>query len=167
MFKDNDSNKNDTILVIDQKDIYKGLLENLNSMELGYKFEITKDSKTSNEIKDLLEKDEIEAAIDITEETDGIKLNYLTESIGFGSVLVDESIFTELYKVVKLGELGLTDKDIAYVNTPLIFEVTELGDGGSSSLLTIAMVLCMILFFAIFYCANQVSASITQEKLRR
>ena len=67
-------------------------------MELGYKFEITKDSKTSNEIKDLLEKDEIEAAIDITEETDGIKLNYLTESIGFGSVLVDESILPNYTK---------------------------------------------------------------------
>ncbi|NLL02329.1 MAG: ABC transporter permease [Mollicutes bacterium] len=164
LFKDNDSNKNDTILVIDQKDIYKGLLENLNSMELGYKFEITKDSKTSNEIKDLLEKDEIEAAIDITEETDGIKLNYLTESIGFGSVLVDESIFTELYKVVKLGELGLSEKDIAYVNAPLLFEITELGEGGSINLLGVAMGLCMVLFFAIFYCANQVSASITQEK---
>ncbi len=164
LFKDKDTKTNDTILVIDQKDVYKGLLENLNSMELGYKFEITKEAKTNDEIEKLLEKEEIKAAIDISEDNEEIKLNYLTESIGFGSVLVDATIFTELYKVVKLGELGLTDKDIAYVNTPLIFEVTELGDGGSSSLLTIAMVLCMILFFAIFYCANQVSTSITQEK---
>ena len=165
LIKNKDNQNNETILIIDHNDVYKGLLDSLNNMELNYDFKITKEIKTNNELKVLLEKEEIKAAINITEDKEGIKLNYLTESVGLGgNVLVDSAIFTELYKIVKLSELGLTEAEISKVNTPLSFEITELGDGESGGILAIAMGLCMILFFAIFYCANQVSSSITVEK---
>ncbi len=73
-------------------------------------------------------------------------------------------IFTELYKVTKLTELGISEEEISKINKPLIFDITELTDGKSGSILGLAMGLCMILFFAVYYSAYQVAASITVEK---
>lgn len=155
----------EVILVMDEDDIYKGSLESLNQMHLGYLFEITSEVKTNEELKNLLEEKKIEAAIKVSLKESEVKLDYYTESIGLtGYTLVDSSIFSDLYKNVKLSEYGLTEEEIIEVNTPLSFEVIELHDGKSGAILTIAMFLCMILFFAIYYCAYQVASSITVEK---
>ncbi|MFA6777940.1 MAG: ABC transporter permease [Bacilli bacterium] len=156
---------NETILVIDEDDLFDGKLETLNEMKLGYNFEISHKFKDDSSLKEMLLNDEIEAAIHITEDQSGIILNYITESIGLaGNILVDGNIFTELYKVVRLEKLGLTDEEIIKINTPINFEVTELGDGESGGILAIAMAFSIVLFFAIYYYAYQVSSSITVEK---
>lgn len=155
----------DVILIMDQDDIYQGMLNSLNNMELGYIFEINKEVKDNETIKELLKDDKIKVAINITKEKDSIKLDYITESIGLSErILIDEKIFTDLYKVVKLSEFGLTEEEIISINKPFIFDIIELGEGQSGNILIIAMGLCMILFFAIYYCAYQVSSSITVEK---
>ncbi|MDD2238958.1 MAG: ABC transporter permease [Bacilli bacterium] len=161
----NNVENKDTILVMDQEDIYKGMLNSLNQMELGYIFEITNEVKENDELRELLETNKISAAINITSEKDNIKLDYITEAMGLsGNILMDEMIFTDLYKYVKLSEYGLNEEDIMNINKPLIFGVIELGDAQSGEILVLSMGLCMILFFAIYYCAYQVSASITVEK---
>ena len=130
----------EVILVMDEDDIYKGRLESLNQMHLGYLFEITNVVKTNDELKNLFEEKKIEAAIKVSLKESEVKLDYYTESIGLtGYTLVDSSIFSDLYKNVKLSEYGLTEEEIIEVNTPLSFEVIELHDGKSGAILTIAM----------------------------
>ncbi|MDD4795983.1 MAG: ABC transporter permease [Bacilli bacterium] len=159
---------NETILVIDENNLYEGKLESLNLMQLGYNFEISNQFKDDVLLKEMLLNDEIEAAINVTEDESSIILNYITESIGLtGNILVDGNIFTELYKIVQLEKLGLTDEEIIKINAPIIFEVTELGDGDSGGILAVAMIFSLVLFFAIYYYAYQVSSSITVEKTSR
>lgn len=160
-----DLENKDVILIMDQNNIYEGMLESLNHMELGYVFEIAKEVKDNNALKELLVTNKIKGAINITTEKENIKLDYITESVGLSErILIDEMIFTDLYKVVKLSQYGLTEKEIIEINKPLVFDVIELGDGQSGGILVLAMALCMVLFFAIYYCAYQVSSSITVEK---
>lgn len=155
----------DTILVIDKDDLYKGYLESLNQMELGLNFNITKEIKTNKEIKTLIENKTIKAAINISNDNGIIKHEYITESIGLtGNILIDANIFTELYKVVKLSEHGLSEEDIIKINTPTSFDITTIGEAQSGNILALAMFLCIILFFVIYFFAYQVSTSITVEK---
>lgn len=154
----------DVILVMDKDDVYKGKLEVLNDYNMGYFFEITTKVKSNEELKKSLESKDIKAAVNITKDNGNLKIDYLTESLGFGYTLVDESLFSELYKTVKLSEYGLTDEEILNINTPVVFDIVELGDGKSGSILTVALMLSMVLFFAIYYCAFQVASSITVEK---
>ncbi|MDD2504802.1 MAG: ABC transporter permease [Bacilli bacterium] len=161
---DNENNKN-IVLVIDHENIYQDHLNYLNDMDLMVSFKVSENLKTNEELNELILKNEIKAAIRITEEDENINLEYITESIGLtGNILVDSTTFSELYKVVKLKELGLKEEDIFMINTPLSFEITELTSGESGGILAVAMFICVILFFAIYYCAYQVSSSITVEK---
>ena len=134
-------------------------------MELGLNFNITKEIKTNKEIKTLIENKTIKAAINISNDNGIIKHDYITESIGLtGNILIDANIFTELYKVVKLSEHGLSEEDIIKINTPTSFDITTIGEAQSGNILALAMFLCIILFFVIYFFAYQVSTSITVEK---
>ena len=152
------------ILIIDEKDIYKGSLKTLNEMNLGYEFEIINENKTMEEIEKTIFNDGYEAAIQVND-SNGISIDYIAENLGLtGGPSIDSGIFSNLYQVVRLSELGLTEKEIMEVNSPLMFNVIEFGDGSSGNIVFISMMFSLLLFFAIYYCAYQVAMSITVEK---
>lgn len=169
-FKEDSSSKGEEdgdnkIVVVDQDNFYQGTLESLNQADLGYQFEIVTQEKSQDEIKEQINNKEIKAAIVITKEDDQITANYITESLGMSGVPSSiDTVLTENYKTIQLMQAGLSQEQISEINKPINFITTETKEGSSGSMLVLAMILCIVLFYAIYFCAYQVSSSITTEK---
>lgn len=163
---DDSENENQNIVwVIDVENIYQGTLEALNQLELGNKFEIKKQEVSIEEISKKIEEGEIEEAIIIKKEQDNVKIEYIVDSIGMGrNEEMYEQIFSNLYKNVKMSQSGLTPNQIASINEPIALSITQTKENSSGAMLFISMMLCIVLFYAIYFCAYQVSSSITTEK---
>lgn len=60
--------------------------------------------------------------------------------------------------------MGFSKEQIAEFNEPIITTITELDGETSGQMIFVTMMLCIVLFYAIYFCAYQVSSSITTEK---
>lgn len=165
-FKGNNVNETkENIMIVDPQNVYEGTLGAFNEMDLGYQFEIVNEELSMNTIKEKIEKDEIEAAIVISKNQNGVTANYITDSLGFSGVSSELGIaFEEQYKNLQIQKAGLSAEQMANINTPINLTTTEMKEGSSGTMLVIAMILCILLFYAIYFCAYQVSSSITTEK---
>jgi len=160
-----DTSNEDVVWVIDSNNVYQGSLEALNQMELESKFEIKDKEISREEIAQKIADEEILEAIVVTEENESVKIEYIVDSIGMGKNEQQYAqIFSELYKTVKMSQSGLTPVQIAKINEPVSLEITQTEDETSGGMLFITMMLCILLFYAIYFCAYQVSSSITTEK---
>lgn len=157
--------KGEKVLVIDSENLYQGSLEMLNQMELENEFEIKNEDISIEQIEEKINNREIGEAIIVKEEQGNIKIQYIVESLGMGkNGQMYKQVFSELYKGVKMSQVGLTAEQIQKINEDIAIDVQELKEGTSGGMLFAAMMLCIVLFYAIYFCAYQVSSSITTEK---
>lgn len=157
---------NDIILMIDESNIFGGTLDILNQMNLGKTFEIQTNSLTTNQIKEKIDEEEIYAAMVITKEDNNIQIEYVVDSMGMemqGPKEVIEAL-GKLYTNVKIGELGLTQEQLQSLNPNFNMQVTQTNENPASGNVFAIMLLSLVLFYAIYFCAYQVSSSITTEK---
>lgn len=163
-----DSNEaigNDTILIIDPDDIYGGALENLNQMELGKKFKVQNNGLTKEEIKQKIDAEEIYAAMIINKQDNKIQINYIADSIAMEGIPNEiVKILNDLYKDIQIGKLGLSTEQLATLNPEFSIDITETNENPASGNVFAIMLLSIVLFYAIYFCAYQVSSSITTEK---
>lgn len=153
------------VWIIDTENVYEGTLESFNQMELGSKFEIKDKDITIEEVKKKIEEGEIAEAIIVKREQENVKIEYIVDSIGMGkNEEMYTQLFSNLYKDVKMSKSGLTPTQIASINEPIMLEITQTKESSSGAMLFISMMLCILLFYAIYFCAYQVSSSITTEK---
>lgn len=156
---------NDTILIIDPDDIYIGTLENLNQMELGKNFKVQNNGLTLEEIKEKIDAEEIYAAMIINKQDNKIHISYFTDSMAMESVPNEiVKILNDLYKDIQIGKLGLSNEQLANLNPEFSIDVTETNENPASGNVFAIMLLSIVLFYAIYFCAYQVSSSITTEK---
>ncbi len=156
---------NDTILIIDPDDIYMGTLENLNQMELGTTFKMQNNGLTKEEIKEKIDAEEIYAAMIINKQDNKIQVNYIADSVGMeGAPREIIKILNDLYKDIQIGKLGLSNEQLANLNPEFSIDVTETNENPASGNVFAIMLLSIVLFYAIYFCAYQVSSSITTEK---
>lgn len=156
---------NDTILIIDPDDIYIGTLENLNQMELGKNFKVQNNGLTLEEIKEKIDAEEIYAAMIINKQDNKIHISYFTDSMAMESVPNEIiKILNDLYKDIQIGKLGLSNEQLANLNPEFSIDVTETNENPASGNVFAIMLLSIVLFYAIYFCAYQVSSSITTEK---
>lgn len=159
------SEQQDTVLMIDETGMFASSVESLNQMEIGKKFELSEEQLSKEEISAKIEAEEIDEAIIIKENENNIQIEYVVDSLGLsGTTTLYEEVFTELYKNIKLTQMGISPEQIITINEPIQMEVTETKEGSSGGMLFAMMMLCIVLFYAIYFCAYQVSASITTEK---
>ena len=159
------SEQQDTVLMIDETGMFASSVESLNQMEIGKKFEISEKQLSKEEISAKIESEEIDEAIIIKENENNIQIEYVVDSLGLsGTTTLYEEVFTELHKNIKLAQMGISPEQIITINEPIQMEVTETKEGSSGGMLFAMMMLCIVLFYAIYFCAYQVSASITTEK---
>lgn len=164
-FKGDNTQTEDVVWVIDAQDAYQGTLESLNQLELGNKFEVKNQEISIEEIGQKIEQGEIVEAIIVKKEHDSIQIEYVVDSIGMGrNEAIYEQVFSNLYKNIKMSTSGLTPAQIASINEPITLEITQTKENSSGAMLAISMILCIVLFYAIYFCAYQVSTSITTEK---
>lgn len=162
---DNSEESLENILIVDSSDIYGKALDVLNQAENDNKFQITHENISKEQIKEKLDNNEIESAIIISLDNGNVKLDYVVDSLGMGSSNEEPiNMLVSMYKNMKLADMGFSAEKIVEFNNPVITTVTELKEGSSGSMLFVAMMLSIVLFYAIYFCAYQVSSSITTEK---
>lgn len=155
----------DTILISDQQEVFEGQLDLINQADLDTEFQI--EPLDLNTITERINNDDINAAIIVNKNADNnIQLTYLTKNLAtvsnFPNRILDA--LSAIYTDVKIEHLNLTPDQVASIspNFELALEQTESQVVGGN--IFAMMILSCVLFFAIYFCAYQVSSSITIEK---
>ncbi len=154
------------ILMIDESNIFKGELDILNQMELGKTFKIQNKMLTIEEIKKQIDEDEIFAAMIINKQDNNVNVEYIADSISQDATGPNEVLeaLAKLYTNLKVQELGLTNEQLQTINPTFNINLTQTNDNPASGNVFAIMLLSIVLFYAIYFCAYQVSSSITTEK---
>ncbi len=155
------------LLIVDSSNIFEGTLETLNNMDLGYEIKI--ENATFEEIKEKIENEEIESAIIIEQQEQNIKIRYIVENTTMMEGVPEElvNIINNLYTNLQIGKLGLTPEQIQSITPNFEFSLEQTEEEKANGNVFVIMLLSLVLFYAIYFCAYQVSSSITTEKTSR
>ena len=163
---DNEEMWNDKILVVDSKNIFEGALQNINTEELGYNLEISNEELSIDQIKEKIDNEEIDYCLILNKQENTLKIDYVLKSLGtFTSEptqLID--MFTDLYTNIQISKLGLTQEQVNSLYLGVEMNTIETEENSASGNVFAIMLLSLVLFYAIYFCAYQVSSSITTEK---
>lgn len=160
----NGGDLNSTLLLVDQDNAFEGKLSELQATDSEYKIEVSNDNYDT--IKEKLEKDEIDSAIILESHDNNLKARYIVENTATITSVPQNIIdqITQLYTKIQISKLNLTEKQIQslYPDFEFTVEQTETEIVGGN--IFVMMIMSCLLFFAIYFCAFQVSSSITVEK---
>ena len=158
------------VTVVDNQDIFEGRLDNLSEQfkQLGYDVKIDK-TITTEELKKKVENEELDSAIVLSENENGLKFEYLVNGMSLGTTVPTEVInaIQLTYQNMQLIKLGIPEDQLPTLNTESNIEVVSLSSNESSVNIFIMMILSIVLFYAIYFYAYQVSTAITVEKTSR
>ena len=159
--------KGDTLLIVDTQNIYEGNLEVLKQADLSYNIETSNENITFENIKEKIENEEIGEAIIIEKgDNNQIKLRYIVENMAMVSEVPQDivSALNGIYANVQVAKLGLTPEQIQTLNPNFEFAIEQTEEQEVKGNVFAIMLLSIVLFYAIYFCAYQVSSSITTEK---
>lgn len=159
-------NAGDKFLIVDNKNVFEGTLENLKQMDLGYEFEITNNDLKFEDIKQKIEDEEINGAIIINPENEKIKISYIVKNTTMMERVPEECVnaLTSLYSNLQISKLGLTEEQLKSITPNFDFSLEQTEEQSASGNVFVMMMMSIVLFYAIYFCAYQVSSSITTEK---
>ena len=162
-FKGNESST-EKLLIADSEDVFDGNLDVIKSLNLDYEIEITKNSY--DEIKEKIEKDEIDSAIIVEKQDNNIKMRYIVENTTMMGDVPEDIVagMNALYMNMQISKLGLNEEQLKSITPNFEFSLEQTAEKEAKGNVLIMMLLSMVLFFAIYFCAYQVSSSITTEK---
>ena len=154
------------ILIVDSENIYEGTLSSLNSMELGYEFDIKTEDISFDTIKQQIENDEISSCIIIESNGSNLKMKYIVKNMIMMQSIPENCVnaLSTLYTNLQISKLGLSEQELQSLNPNFEFEIEQTEEQEVSGNLFTMMMLSIVLFYAIYFCAYQVSSSITTEK---
>ena len=152
------------LLIVDDENIFEGNLEIIQQADLGYDIELGK--ATFDEIKAKIEKSEIDAAIIVEKQENDIKIRYIVEDTTMMNGVPEDLIksINTLYTKIQINKLGLTEAELESITPNFVFNLEQTADEKANGNIFIMMLLSIVLFYAIYFCAYQVSSSITTEK---
>ena len=166
----NESISMQKITILDNENVLGETLDSLkeNFKEIGYDVEIDRKT-TKDEIKEKVEKEEIESALVITENENGIHYEYIINGMGLGTTAPTEIINTIslAYQNQKLSQWGISPDKLQMISNTDNIEITTTSSDETSGNIFIMMILSVVLFYAIYFYAYQVSTAITVEKTSR
>lgn len=154
----------DKLLIVDNENVFEGNLELLKQMDLGYEFEIG--TATFDEIKTKIENGDIYEAIMVEKQENNIKIRYIVESTTMMEGVPEELVNTmnSLYTNMQINKLGLTEAELQSITPNFEFTLEQTDEEEASGNILVMMLMSIVLFYAIYFCAYQVSSSITTEK---
>ena len=154
----------DKLLIVDNDNIFEGNLELLKQADLGYEVEIQ--NATFDEIKEKIETEEISEAIMIEKQENNVKIRYIVESTTMMEEVPETLVNTinSLYTNMQINKLGLTEEELESITPNFEFSLEQTEDEKASGNIFVMMLMSIVLFYAIYFCAYQVSSSITTEK---
>ena len=164
---DNEDDGEAKLLIVDSTNVFEGTLPSLNYMELGYNVQVANNEVSFEDIKSRIENKDINEAMIIEPKEDGTyKLRYIVENMTqMASVPEDlTNAMNSLYTNLQISKLGLTQEQIASLSPNFEFTIEQTEEQEVSGNILVIMLLSIVLFYAIYFCAYQVSSSITTEK---
>ena len=164
---DNEDDGEAKLLIVDSTNVFEGTLPSLNYMELGYNVQVANNEVSFEDIKSRIENKDINEAMIIEPKEDGTyKLRYIVENMTqMASVPEDlTNAINSLYTNLQISKLGLTQEQIASLSPNFEFTIEQTEEQEVSGNILVIMLLSIVLFYAIYFCAYQVSSSITTEK---
>lgn len=158
--KDSDINK---IEIIDSGNVFEGTLESLKKLDTGYEIQIL--NEDYEKIKEKIENEEIDSAIIVEKQDENIKIRYIVKTATMMSGVPENIISTlnTLYTNIQINKLGLTEEQLKSITPNFEFALEQTDEEASGNVYAM-MLLSLVLFYAIYFCAYQVSSSITTEK---
>lgn len=166
-FKGNSSEaEKDKLLIVDTENIFEGTLNSLNNMELGYEANTTNENISFEKIKEKIENKEIDEAIIIEKNQENYKIRYIIEDATMVQKIPTtlENAISSIYSNLQISKLGLTEEQIKSITPSFEFSIEQTEEQKVSGNVFAMMLMSLVLFYAIYFCAYQVSSSITTEK---
>ncbi len=154
----------DKLLIVDGENIFEGNLEQLKNVDLGYEIEIGQN--TYEEIKEKIEAEEIGSAIIIEKQENDVKIRYIVENTTMMEKVPEEIVnsINVLYSNIQISKLGLTQEQLQSITPNFEFSLEQTEEEEAKGNIFVMMLMSIVLFYAIYFCAYQVSSSITTEK---
>ena len=154
------------MLIVDSENIFENTLTNLNEIDLGYNFTITNENLSFEDIKTKVENAEIDEAIIISNKDNQINIEYIVKNLTMIEAVPESIVNTlsSLYTNLQISKLGLTPEQIQSMSPNFTFEMKQTENQEVQGNPIVMMLISLVLFYAIYFCAYQVSSSITTEK---
>ena len=162
-----DENTQDKLLIIDSENVFEGTLEQLKSLNLGYNIEVENKKIQYDEIKEKIENEELEAVLLIEKQSDNTNIRYIVKNMNSYSTTVPEELvnaINSIYSNSQINKLGLTPEQLKSITPDFNYSIEQTEEQKASGNVFAIMLLSLVLFYAIYFCAYQVSSSITTEK---
>lgn len=154
----------DKLVIVDEGNIFEGSLESLKNVDTGYEIEIS--NSKYEEIKEKIDNDEIESAIIVEKTNNNVKIRYIVKNTTMMANVPDDiiSMMNSLYSNLQISKLGLTESQLQSITPNFDYELEQTEEEKANGNVFAIMLLSIVLFYAIYFCAYQVSSSITTEK---
>jgi len=154
-----DTEGKEKILISDIDNIFEDKLDLLSSDVT----EIIVFNDSVENIKNKMIDENIGKAIFIEKDENNIKMTYIVENAMYDYYNDIEESLSILYKNIQIEKLNLTDEQIMSINPNFIYETIQIEEEANGNVF-VMMLMSIILFYAVYFGAFQVSSSITTEK---
>ena len=163
---DSSSSGSDKLLVVDSTNLFEGSLDSLNSMELGYEVQTTNEALTFDNIKEKIDNEDIDEAIIVEQNAGTYKLRYIVRDMTMMTGMPEDlmSAINTIYTNLQISRLGLTEEQLQSLTPNFEYSIEQTEEQKVTGNVFAMMMLSIVLFYAIYFCAYQVSSSITTEK---
>ena len=160
----NGEDTSDKLVIVDEENIFEGSLESLKNVDTGYEIEIS--NSKYEEIREKINNDEIESAIIVEKTNNNVKIRYIVKNTTMMANVPDDiiSMMNSLYSNLQISKLGLTESQLQSIAPNFDYELEQTEEEKANGNVFAIMLLSIVLFYAIYFCAYQVSSSITTEK---
>ncbi len=162
-----ESEYKENVLIVDEDDIFEENLIDIQTGKENYNYTISKEAISEEEIKTKLKSDEYDSCLIFRKQDDAsIKIDYVVESMMAGQTVPEDLIqnFSVQYTAVQIQKAGITQSQMEKMFTNFDVNVIQTDESAASGNIVATMILSLVLFYAIYFCAYQVSTSITTEK---
>ena len=162
----NGSETENKLLIVDENNVFEGNLSSLEQIDSGYDVEVSNENISFDDIKTKIDNKEIDDAIVVEKVDNNIKIRYIVESTTMMTGVPENiiSAINTIYTNIQINKLGLTSEQIASITPNFEFSLEQTEEQKVEGNLLAIMLLSIVLFYAIYFCAYQVSSSITTEK---
>lgn len=161
-----EGSSNSKLLIVDSENIFEGNLEAINQMDLSYDAKISNEELSFDDIKEKISNNEVDAALVITPKDGKISMEYIVENLTYLDEIPENIVnaISTIYTNMQISKLNLTEEELNSMSPKFEFNLKQTEEEKVEGNVAVMMLLSMALFFAIYYCAYQVSTSITVEK---
>ncbi len=154
------------LLIVDENNKFNDSLDSLKENDIGYDISIVNEKYDEDYIKELIENEQFDEVIVLNIDNQTVVFNDYQAEVSFVNFSTDQIVnaITNIYYNINLLNLGLSEDQLNKMNIDFKVNNIYLSESDSGNSIFAMMMFSIALFYAVFFCASQVSASVTVEK---